>query len=190
MKPDTKIYNAYFELNTTTLYYNQLKDHTGLSHSSLQNILQQLTNSSILKRQKTKSNTFYTIGDQRLFTLKFAEQALSHFRQLPLNIRQPLEDFLEKMPHSTFTVILFGSVAENKHRKTSDIDILIVEEQPGDYTELKRRINAVSNHPLSLFHCTVDEFIKADDHIIIQARKKGFPILGEQNFYRVILHDN
>ena len=56
-----------------------------------------------------------------------------------------------------------------------------------DVEKTKNKINALSNYPLSIFQCKVKQFIENKDHVIIQARKRGFPIYKEQNFYEVVL---
>ena len=53
----------------------------------------------------------------------------------------------------------------------------------------KKNGEVTSNYPISIFQCTVDEFLKNKDHVMIQARKTGFPIHKEQNFYEVILNE-
>ena len=101
-----------------------------------------------------------------------------------------MKNFLEKMPHYIFTVVLFGSTSKGEEQKESDIDILIVIDKKTDFESLKREINNSSNYPLSIFKCSIDQFIKNKDPVIIQAKKSGFPIYGEQNFYGVLLNEH
>lgn len=190
MKSEEKIYLAYLELKQNKLYYNQLKEYTKLSHSSVQNILEKLTKSGILKQEKTKSNTFYEINNKKQFALKFSEIAIQKFNNLNVGIKNPLRNFLKELPQTVFTIVLFGSASIKEERKDSDIDLLIVTDKKQNFEELKKKINALSNYPLNLFQCNIKEFMKNKDHIIIQARKKGFPIFKEQNFYEVTLDES
>jgi len=63
MKPEDKVYNAYFESKKNILYFNEMKELSKLSDSSLANTLNKLVKNSILNREKTKSNTFYKINE-------------------------------------------------------------------------------------------------------------------------------
>jgi len=189
MEAKEKIYEAYLELRQDKLYFNQLKESTNLSHSSLQNVLNKLTESGMLKLDKTKSNVFYQIKNKKLFSLEFSKIALKKFEELNFEIKSPLKNFLKKVQDSIFTIILFGSASKEEEKKESDIDILIVTDKKNDFELLRKEINKSSNYPLSIFKCSVDQFIKDKDPVIIQAKKLGFPIYKEQNFYEVLLNE-
>ena len=187
MRPEEKVYNAYFESKKSSLYFNELKELSNLSDSSLSNTLNKLTESHILFKEKTKSNTFYQIQDKKLMALKFSEIAITRFRNLNRGVRVPLSNFLAELPESIYTVILFGSASRKEERKESDIDILVVADEALDLDSDRKNAQVVSNHTLSIFRCNIEEFLKNKDHVILQARKTGFAIHKEQNFYEVVL---
>lgn len=189
MEAKEKIYNAYLESRQDKLYFNQLKEYTNMSHSSLQNVLSKLTEKGVLKIDKTKSNVFYQIKNKKSFSLEFSKIALKKFEELNLGVKSPLKNFLKNTQGNIFTIVLFGSASKKEEQKESDIDILIVVDKKTDFESLRKEINKSSNHPLSIFKCSVDQFIKNKDHVIIQARKLGFPIYKEQNFYEVLLNE-
>lgn len=189
MKAEDKVLQAYFISKSHRLYYSQLKEISALSHSSLQNTLKQLIAKKILKEDKQKSNVFYEILNKKLFSLKFSEIALQKFKVLNRGVRIPLQEFLTTLPKDIFSIVLFGSASKNEEKRGSDIDILIVSKERYNFEEEVKNTNIVSNYPLNLFHCSVTEFIEGTDHIIIQAKKTGFPIKGEQNFYEVLLDE-
>ncbi len=187
MKPDDKIYRAYFESKKNSLYFNEIKELSRLSDSSLANMLAKLTKNSILAQEKTKSNTFYKIKDKKLIALKFSEIAIQKFQDLNRGVRIPLNNFLKDIPKTIYTIILFGSASRKEEQKESDIDLLIVAEKKKDLKGNKKEAEVISNHHLSIFQCTIIDLLENKDHIIIQARKTGFSIYKEQNFYEVIL---
>ena len=189
MKAEEKIYEAYLKSGEPKLYFNQLKELTKLSNSSLQNVLNKLVKERILSLDKKTSNTFYEMKDTKLFSLKFAEIALTKYHKLNVEIKAPLKNFIEKMPKNIFTIVLFGSASRNEQGEGSDIDVLIVTDKKEDFEKIKKEVNSISNYPLSIFKCSVKQFYESKDHIIIQARKTGFPIYKEQNFYEVILDE-
>lgn len=187
MKAEEKIYQAFYDSKEPKLYYNQIKEQTNLSHSSLQNALEKLKKASILAEEKTKANTFYNIKDKKSFALRFSEISIQKFNSLDLNIRVPLKNFLKNLPEDIFTIVLFGSASRGEETKDSDIDLLIVSNNKSNLSKNKKEAEITSKYPLSLFNATITQFKENQDHVIIQARKTGFPIHKEQNFYEVIL---
>lgn len=189
MKPEDKIYRAYFESKKSSIYFNEIKELSKLSDSSLTNTLNRLIKNNTLTQEKTKSNTFYAIKDKKLFALKFSEIAMQMFNTLNTGVKSPLRNFLKNIPQEIYTIILFGSASRKEEQKESDIDILIITNKKVDLTKNKKEAEITSKHPISLFQATIQQFINNKDDIIIQARKTGFPICKEQNFYEAILDE-
>ena len=187
MKAEEKVYKAFFDVKEPKLYYNQIKERTNLSHSSLQNALEKIKNANMVGEEKTKANTFYIIKDKKVFSLKFSEIAIQKFNHLNVNVKTPLKNFLKNLPEAIYTIILFGSASKSEESEESDIDILVVSSKKIDVTQNKKEAEITSKHPISIFYATISQFKENKDDIIIQARKTGFPIYKEQNFYEVML---
>lgn len=187
MQTEDKIYLAYFELKQSKLYYNQIKEYTKCSHSSIQNTLEKLTKKNILKQIKTKSNTFYEINDKKFIVLRFSEIALRKFNNLNVNVKIPLKNFLKNISKEIYTIVLFGSASRKEEQKESDIDLLIITNKKIDLTKNKKEAEITSKYPISIFQADINQFIENKDDIILQARKTGFPIYKEQNFYEAII---
>src|SRR3989344_9630978 len=126
MKPEEKIYKAYFESKKNSLYFNEIKELSELSDSSLANTLKKMIKNKIVAQEETKSNTFYKIKDKKLFALKFSEIAIQKFNNLNPMVKVPLKNFLKNIPKETYTIILFGSTSRKEEQKESDIDLLII----------------------------------------------------------------
>lgn len=189
MKSEEKLWFAFLQ-EKRRLYFRELQDLTKLSHSSLQNILKKLVETSILKTINTKAHVYYEIIDKKYVALKYSEIARKNFLKLNRNVRIPLENFLDKSPTNIFCIVLFGSTSRGTQKETSDIDLLIVHETKHDFNLLKEKINAISKYSLSIFECSVKDFLKNEDHLIVQAKMTGFPIKGEQFFYEVGLDEH
>ena len=189
MKAEDKIYEAFFERRERKLYYNQIKEHTKLSHSSLQNALRKLKKLGIIEEEKTKSNTFYKIKDKKLFALKYCEIAVRKFNSLNVNVKTPLRNFLKNISPEIYTIVLFGSASRKEEGKKSDIDLLVVSDKKLNLEKNKKEAELTSKHPISIFKATIKQLLENKDEIIVQARKTGFPIYKEQNFYEVILNE-
>ena len=189
MKPEDKIYNAYLGSKKSTLYFNEIKELSKLSDSSLTNTLNKLTKNSILTQEKTKSNTFYKINNKKLFALKFSEIAIEKFNGLNIGVKNPLRNFLKNIPKEIYTIVLFGSASRKEELKGSDIDLLVVADKKVNLESNKKEAEITSKYPISIFQATIGQFMQNKDDVIIQARKTGFPIYKEQNFYEVVLDE-
>lgn len=189
MKPEDKIYRVYFECKKSTLYFNEIKELSKLSDSSLANTLNNLTKNNILNQEKTKSNTFYKIKDKKLFALKFSEIAIQKFNNLNIGVKVPLRNFLKNIPSKIYTIVLFGSSSRKEERKESNIDLLIINSKKLNLLNYKNEAEITSKYQISLFQATIKQFLDNKDDVIIQAKKTGFPICKEQNFYEVILDE-
>ena len=189
MKPEDKVYKAYFESKKTSLYFNEIKGLSKLSDSSLANTLNKLVKGDSLIQEKTKSNTFYKISDKKLFVLKFSELAIQQFNNLNLGVKVPLRNFLKNISKEIYTIVLFGSASRREEQKGSDMDILIVANKKINVANNKKEAEITSKYTISLFQVSIKQFIENKDDVIIQARKTGFPIYKEQNFYEVILDE-
>jgi len=138
MRAEEKIYLAFFDLQEPKLYYNQIKAHTNLSHSSLQNALKKLKKDKIIEEEKTTAHTFYHIKDKKIFSLKFSEMTIRKFNSLNVNVKVPLRNFLRNLPEEVYTVILFGSASRKEEKKESDIDLLVVSTKKVDLSKNKK----------------------------------------------------
>ena len=189
MKPEDRVYQAYFDSKKTTLYFNEIKELSKLSDSSLANTLKRLTKDNIITKEKTKSNTFYKLRNKKIIALKFSELAMKKYEELNRGVRVPLNNFLEGIPKEIYTIIIFGTASRKQERKESDIDLLVVAHKDIELSKNKKKGEVISNHPISIFKCSIQDFIINKDDVIIQARKTGFPIYKEQNFYEVLLDE-
>ena len=188
MNPERRIYGAYLESGKSALYFNEIKRLAGLSDSSLASSLKRLVRGGLLSREQAKSNTFYGIRNKKMAALRFSEIAAGKFNELSRGVRVPLKAFLKGVPRETYTVILFGSASKREEKRGSDIDLLAVSGKMADLARSRKEAEVTSKYRISLFHVTLRMFVRAEDDVVIQARKTGFPIYGEQNCYEAMLN--
>jgi predicted nucleotidyltransferase len=170
------------------LYFNEIKELSKLSDSSLSRILKELVNKNSLSREETKSNTHYKIKEKKLFALEFSKLAYNKFKNLNIGVRSPLKEFLEQLEDIEL-VVLFGSTSRKEETKESDIDILIVGEDK-HIEKSKKNAQLISNYPLNVFRTNMKDYKSNKDYIIKEIKETGFPIYGEQKFYEVYFNEN
>lgn len=109
-----------------------------------------------------------------------------------------LKDFLKKTKHHFFMLLLFGSYAEGKPRKDSDVDILAVLPQEDKDELLERELNSVASLSPLRFHINIitqESFMELivkreelnvvnemlDRHIILFGGEIYYKLLGERD---------
>jgi len=168
--PEKKIYLAFYKKRKQ--YFNELKEETKLSNSSLQNTLKKLEKQNLIKKEKTKSNTFYSIQNKEIASIKFSEIDIEKLNKLNTTIKTPLNEFISFIPKEIHSVLLFGSGSKKKETKDSDIDIMIIAHSFEDkdlqkkyfetilekVKEAKKEAEVISNHSINYFVITYEEF--------------------------------
>lgn len=199
MKPIEKIYLAFYTSKKKKLYFNELKEISGLKDSSLNKNLLNLIELDEIVKEKTKQNTFYSLKNQELKASYFTKFSINRFNKLNFKIKNPLNKFKEEIKNIKF-IIHFGSSSRNEEKKESDIDLLIVLNNFEDkklnklYTkeikthieELKNKINATSIYPISCFYVNYTDFknSSSDDNLIFSAKNTGYPIYNQIEYYK------
>lgn len=203
LNPIEKIYHAFYDSTQSELYYNQLKDITKLSDSSIQNALKKLEANNAITVKKQKANTYYSLKNKKLTALHFTAFDYEILEKLTMDIVIPIKKFISELPKGTGFIVLFGSASRKQERKDSDIDILVVlhefnntklqkeyeQEMKRQIEELKDRISATSIHPITIFYTTINEFKSSEDRLIAEARDTGFCIEGNLTYYEVMLDE-
>ncbi len=186
-----KIYRAFFNAKKEELYYNQLKELTSLSYSSLQNILKKMLTNNEITKNKTKSNVYYKLN--YLKSIEFSKISMELLNSLNRDVRIPLKEFIKEVPKNIHSIVLFGSSSKNEETDNSDIDILIILESFDNKDlgetyckEMKKKIKVKeipTIYPFSLVYTTKNEFLKQNDFLLKEAMLTGFPILNQQKYY-------
>lgn len=117
-----KIIKAYLSSRKMELYFNEIKDSTKLSNSSLQNALKIMVLNNLLSTKKTKAHVFYKILNKKYFAIQFSDISRQRFEALKRDIRVPLTNLLNELNEDTYSTILFGSASIGQEKKGSDID--------------------------------------------------------------------
>ncbi len=199
MNSEEKFYFAFYKAKKITLYHNEIKEYVSLSNSSIQSIVKKLREKNIVKISRTKAHTYYTLNIENQFSKNEMKRIFwkfddEKFQDLNLNVKIPLMEIYSKTSFEIAFVILFGSASQKKEKKGSDIDLLVVsydnqKKVKSRFEKLKEKINAKSIYPLQVFYCELQNFIKLNDTLLLEAKNKGFPIIGNFLFYDLVLEE-
>lgn len=196
IKNKDKVYLAFFNSKKERLYYNQLKDITHLSHSSLQNVLKKLIENKEIKEEKEKSNIYYSLR-KKYKAIEFTKITYEIINNLNLDVRIPIQEFIELIPTKIYSCLFFGSASIKQEREGSDLDLLIIIEtfeneklQKLYETEIKDEIEKIKDelNTRSIYHFSIGfidkkNFEMQNDYLVIEAINKGYPIINQINYY-------
>lgn len=165
------------------LYFSQIHELTKIkSKNNLVKNLNLLTESSILRKEKGKGNTFYSINYDNFVAITLLQLINSlKFYSLPFERRKSVEELISSL--KPIIAVLFGSTAKESFKKESDIDLLIVfKDKKEKYYETVKKISSKYGVRVNPVIISLDEFVGPNDalkHII----KTGYPITGYNYFY-------
>jgi len=196
MESIDRVYNAFYTEKNRWLYFSELIKKTGLSNSSLQNILNKLKKKGELETNKQTSNIFFKIIDTKKPFI-FSKIDQKRLEDLNPEVRLPLKNWLKVFPKQIESVLLFGSASRKQEREGSDIDLVIIlhkfsnedlqklylKEIRQNIDKITKDINSESNYPLKPIFIDIDSFKTSKDHLINQAKETGFPIFGNLEYY-------
>jgi len=165
------------------LYFNQIHELTKIkSKNNLVTNLNILVEFKILKKQKDKSNTFYSLNYDNNIALSLLNLVnSSKFQGLPFERRKAIEDTLHLLKPSL--AILFGSTAKGNFKKQSDIDLLLIYGKNAikEIKEIASRYG-VNINPIIMKFKELDSRDETIKHIL----KTGYPLTGYLYFYRLL----
>jgi len=140
------------------------------------NTLKQLVKNKILNSNRKSNLDIYSLNLSNPISLKILDfleiQESINFERLDI-----ISEMIDKIPLKGYCLIVFGSYAENKQKKDSDIDISIFVNDKEDEKKIKPYINEIK----------LNYKIKIDEHYIlfnefIEMLTKSEENLGKQIF--------
>ncbi len=196
IKNKNKIYLAFFNSKETKLYYNQLKEITLLSYSSLQTVLKKLIGNKEITKEKTKSNTYYKLTN-KYKSLEYTKITHNLIENLNIDVKTTINELTQLLPKNIFTCLFFGSASKKQEQENSDIDLLIIldnyknkklqslynRELKTTINKIKKELETRSIYPISIVYTTKENFKLQEDYLIKEAISTGFPIINPINYY-------
>lgn len=200
LNPIERVYYSFYISKKERMYFNEIREKTKMSISSLQNAFIKLEKSGEIIKIREKANTFYTLKNKKIIFLHFTNFDIQRLENLNRNVKIPIKEFINKTKKIAF-IILFGSASIGQEKKGSDIDLLIVlhhfenkklnemyqKEIKEMVEQIKKTINAKSLYSFSLVFIDEEEFKTRKDYLLNEAKKTGFCIYNQQNYYEETL---
>lgn len=167
------------------LYFNQISELTGIkSKNNLIKNLNSMAQLKILKKEKNKSNTFYSINYENQLSLVLLQLINTNkLQNLPFERRKAVLEVISVSKPAM--AVLFGSTAKGNFKKDSDIDLLLVYDSKNK--EIINEIKNISSRYGVKINAVILKFseINMMDDAIKHIFKTGYPITGYSYFYEV-----
>ena len=167
------------------IYFNQISELTGIkSKNNLIKNLNSMAQLKILKKEKNKSNTFYSINYENQLSLVLLQLINTNkLQNLPFERRKAVLEVISVSKPAM--AVLFGSTAKGNFKKDSDIDLLLVYDSKNK--EIINEIKNISSRYGVKINAVILKFseINMMDDAIKHIFKTGYPITGYSYFYEV-----
>ena len=193
-KGKEKILECFYRNRKRELYFSEILRETKLTQNTTLKHLANLQRFNMIISTKKIGNTFFKINSKN--PLIYA--ILSYFdykklNELPSERKRAINEFLDKIQVKPLIVIVFGSTAKGTFGKESDIDIILIyNKKELEDSKIKKDIEATTGIKIQIFIIDFEYFkeqiIKEEDSVITHAIKTGFPITGNDKFYKEVLN--
>ena len=163
------------------------------SNNAFHIAIQEFKKENLMKERK--------IGTSKLYTLNTENEFVYHYLSIVAQSKLPKQAYeeikllkreLEKYD-LFYSLVVFGSYANNTYKKDSDLDIAIIVQDNSKEKDIKIALNSVNNKALIKIDAhiiTIGEFLemlKADyENLGKEIARKNFPIHNINIFYKII----
>jgi len=197
--PEFNLLTAFLQNPSKELYGRQIERMAGATHERSIVYLKALVNMKMLLREKKGNQVFYRLNKrnelvQKTLALAELERKREFIKKngYGVIIHNLVSEVIGDFRTSICFVLLFGSVARNQQKESSDIDLLFVLADNGKKDEIEKIVKKqemltgkkISFHPITLKELEKEWRKKAIYKNIWDERVVFF---GEDNFWNFVL---
>lgn len=199
IKPELEIIDVFRKHPLNEMTFNEIMN---LSHKKSRswafNVLQKLVSYNALIKTEVNNSSLYKANLESplllsyFISLNFADSHISNNRDFPYGL---VLELLRKVKEITpfFIMLIFGSYAERKHHKHSDIDIAFivdnkeVEKRMQPYIEnIGRRSIPRIDYSIILKDDFLNMLLRKEENLGKEIYKKRLIIWGNEQYYQLI----
>lgn len=190
-KTEVAILKVFTSKITESFTIREIAKRVKQNYSIVYSAIQNLHKNNFLIKDKHKNFSLNKENYQNLGYIEHlkAEELLKKNKDIALFV----EEAIKKINLGFFSLLLFGSYAESKQRKNSDIDILMIIESLQDTEIIERTLQQISER-YGNFHCnviskeSVKEMLNQREklNVINETLNKHIVFFGAEDYYRLI----
>ena len=189
-----KILECFYRNRKKEFYFSEILRETGLTQNTTLKHFKNLQRLRLIISTKKIGNTFYKINQKnpQIYSI-FSYFDYKKLNELPSERKRAINEFLDKIKTKPLIALIFGSTAKGTFGKESDIDVLLIfNKKEATDKKLREDIGAITGIKIQTFIIDFDYFkeqvFKEEDKVITHAIKTGFPITGNDKFYKEVLN--
>lgn len=181
---ELEVISLYRSNYKSQFYLRQISKLTKLPLKTIQNVLLNLEKSKILKSKIEGKNKYFSLNLDNIQTKSLLLQAEIYKTEAFLEFYPYFKTFLKSL-NTNALIIVFGSFAELKAGKNSDLDLLVVSEKE---QKLPLYLLPYRVHQINL---TEKSFIKAlkEQETVIKEIEEKHVILNNHSLYINVIWD-
>ena len=189
-----KILECFYRNRKKEPYFSEILRETKLTQNTTLKHLANLQELGLVISTKKVGNTFYKVNPKNpLIYAIFSYFDYKKLNELPLERKRAINEFLDSIQVKPLIALVFGSTAKGTFGKESDIDVLLIyNKKELEDSKLKKDIEAITGVKIQTFIIDFKYFkgqiLKEEDSVITHAIKTGFPITGNDKFYKEVLN--
>lgn len=186
LKSEAKIKIAQFLLDhEASMSEREIASVLGVSHMSVNRILREFAQMNLVHYVTVGKAHLWEVN-RKSFTYKALAQFFDDLKAGPDPLKELKRTILKYLPKSLIQrVVLFGSIAENKEKPDSDIDLFIMVKSAQDAGTLEEKIEKLSSACLDIFGNRLSPYILTERQLkqrqnldVIAEVNKGIQIYG------------
>jgi len=191
-----KIFGLFIKNPFGEITFKDIKEYSGeKSNSLVQNAIRRFINEELIKRRSIGTSKLYSLNHEN--SKIYSYLGLYGYDALPKTVIKSIMQVKGAVEREEqyYSIVVFGSYANNKYSKKSDIDIAIFIQNTKNKKKLEVLLNSVSNKSLIELDCHVittkefDEMLMADyENLGKEIVRKNLPVINTSIFYILILN--
>lgn len=185
-----------FVKNTFKEYtYKEIKESSKQKSNSLtQRALKKLLEQNIITERQIGTSKLYKINHENQKTHLFIE--LINFEKLEPEIKHSILPLIKEInkKQTLFSIVIFGSYANNKVTENSDLDIAIITTEKSN--DLEIAVNTAKHFALLeldvhiITESEMREMLRAEyANLGKEIKNKNLPVYNAESFYRILINE-
>ena len=185
-----------FVKNTFKEYtYKEIKESSKQKSNSLtQRALKKLLEQNIITERQIGTSKLYKINHENQKTHLFIE--LINFEKLEPEIKHSIIPLIKEInkKQTLFSIVIFGSYANNKVTENSDLDIAIITTEKSN--DLEIAVNTAKHFALLeldvhiITESEMREMLRAEyANLGKEIKNKNLPVYNAESFYRILINE-
>jgi len=174
------------------LHTREIARRAKIAPSTASKALNSLEKGGLLKSSQDGPLRKYSLAENEWGAIRLAEHQVEKFLKIPAERKEAIDEFLSLLEEQPVFSILFGSTAKGTSGKESDIDLLLVFNNPGRRTDLaKRRAEARTGASINAISIGYQEFVSnlksGEDKVTLSATNTGIPLSNHLKYNLLML---